>query len=194
MLKKSFLVLIALTATLFASSVEVKDSYVRATPPGLPNSGAFMTIVNNSSKDISLVSAASKIAKAVELHTHDMKDGVMKMYQVPKIDIKANSSLEFKPGGFHVMFIGLNGPLKVGEKVDFSIKLATGETLKVTAPIKTVMGGMMKKKGMSCGAGKCGGSMKKKEMSCGAGKCGGSMKKNATSEKKMSCGQGKCGK
>lgn len=194
MFKKSLLILLALVATTFASSIEVKDSYVRATPPGLPNSGAFMTVVNNSSKDISLVSASSNIAKAVELHTHDMKDGVMKMYQVPKIVVKANSSLEFKPGGFHVMFIGLNAPLKVGGTVDFSIKQANGEITKVSAPIKTVMGGMMhKKKAMSCGAGKCGGSMKK-EMSCGAGKCGGSMKKSGTSEKKMSCGAGKCGK
>lgn len=171
MFKKSLLILLALSATLFASALEVKDSYVRATPPGLPNSAAFMTVVNSTNKDISLISASSKIAKAVELHTHDMKDGVLKMYQVPKIDVKANTSTILKPGGFHVMFIGLNKPLKVGENVDFTLTLSNGESINVTAPIKTVMGGMMhKKKGMSCGEGKCGSSMKK--MSCGQGKCG----------------------
>lgn len=192
-MKKLFLVLMALSISLVASTIEVKDSYVRATPPGLPNSAAFMSIVNKSKNDIALVEAKSTIAKAVELHTHDMKNGVMKMYQVPKIDIKANSTVTLQPGGFHVMLIGLTQPLKVDEKVNFTFKFSDGQEIKITAPIKTVMAGM--KKGMakgSCGAGKCGAGMmkgQKKEGSCGAGKCGAGMMK-----KSGNCGQGKCGK
>lgn len=187
-MKKFIALLFATVISLSASSIEVNDAYARATPPVLPNSAAFMEIKNNSDKDIALVDAKSDISDVVELHTHDMKDGVMKMYQVPKIDIKANSSTVLKPGGFHVMLLGLKQkPLKVGEKVDITLVFSNGEKIAVSAAVKTVMGGM-KHKGMkkgSCGQGKCGSNMKKG--SCGQGKCGSNMKKG------MSCGQGKCG-
>lgn len=141
-MKKTLLGLLVAGTALFASSIEVKDSYVRATPPGLPNSAAFMTVVNISDKDIAIVKATSKVSKVVELHTHDMKDGVMKMYQVPKIDVAANSETVLKPGGFHIMLIGLYNPLKVGENVELTLELSNGETKNITAPVKTVMGGM----------------------------------------------------
>lgn len=133
-------------STLFASSIEIKDAYVRATPPGLPNSAAFMKVQNTSTQDINIVKASSTIAKFVELHTHDMKNGVMKMYQVPKITVPKNGEVTLQPGGFHVMLIGLFKPLKKGEKVTFTLELANGETKTITAPIKSVMSGMNHKK------------------------------------------------
>ncbi len=184
MLKRISLFLMVFVVSSFAANIEIKDAYVRATPPGLPNSATFLTIVNNSNKDISLVKVTSNIAKNVELHTHDMKNGIMKMYQVPKIDVKANAQTVLKPGGYHVMLIGLNKALKVGQEVEFTFIFSNDDKVSVTAPIKTVMGGMMKKhskmKTMSCGSGKCGSGMKKSEkksMSCGSGKCGAGMKK-----------------
>jgi copper(I)-binding protein len=145
-MKKLIAVTILSISTLLASNIEVKDAYVRATPPGLPNSAAFMTVVNDTSKDLTIVKASSNIAKAVELHTHDMSNGVMRMYQVPKVTIPKNGKTVFQPGGFHVMFIGLFNPLKTGKTVTFTLYLSNGETKTITAPIKTVMGGMMHKK------------------------------------------------
>jgi copper(I)-binding protein len=158
-MKKILLLALLSAATLFASNIEVKDAYVRATPPGLPNSAAFMIVENNTDKDISIVKATSNVSKIVELHTHSMKDGVMKMYQVPKIDILAKNQTELKPGGYHIMLIGLHNPLKVEDEVTLTLEFSNGQTKTIVAPIKSVMGGMMKKqmkKGMSCGSGKCG--------------------------------------
>jgi periplasmic copper chaperone A len=168
---KKFLLLALLSAsTLFASNIEVKDAYARATPPGLPNSAAFMTIENKTDKNIALTKATSNVSKVAEL---SMTDGVMKMYQVPKIDIPANGETALKPGGFHVMLIGLHKPLKEKEKVTITLYFSNGENKTITIPVKTVMDGMMEKG--SCGSGKCGSakkSTKKKAMSCGTGKCG----------------------
>jgi len=132
-------------STLLASTISINDAYVRATPPGLPNSAAFMTVKNETSKDINIVKASSKVAKYVELHTHNMKNGVMKMYQVPQITVPKNGKVVLQPGGFHVMLIGLYQPLKKGESVTFTLELANGETKTITAPIKSVMGGMKHK-------------------------------------------------
>lgn len=141
---KKFLVLIMFSISmLFANDINITNAYVRATPPNLPNSAAFMSIKNNSIKDISIISASSNISKVVELHTHKkMQDGTMKMYQVPQIKISANKETKLKPGGFHIMFIGLKQALKVGNNVTMTLKFSNGETKVITAPIKTVMSGM----------------------------------------------------
>lgn len=141
-MKKLILAGLLGVSTLLASNIKVENPYVRATPPNLPNSAAFMTVSNNSDKAVAIVKASSSVSKVVELHTHDMKDGVMKMYQVAKIDVPANGKVNLKPGGFHVMLIGLNNPLKEGENVSFTLEFSNGETQTITAPVKKVMSGM----------------------------------------------------
>jgi periplasmic copper chaperone A len=142
-MKKLFMVLILLSlSSLLAKDIKIEDAYVRATPPNLPNSAAFMTVKNDSDKNIAIIKAFSNVSNAVELHIHQMKNGIMKMYPVPKIDIPAHGQTVLKPGGFHIMFIGLHHPLKKGESVILTLKFSNGEEQTVTAPIKTVMGGM----------------------------------------------------
>ncbi|RXJ87836.1 copper chaperone PCu(A)C [Arcobacter sp. CECT 8985] len=144
MKKITLFVLLSISA-IFASDLKIEDAYVRATPPGLQNSAAFMTIKNSSDENIALLKAKSNVSKVVELHTHQMKNGIMKMYQVPKIDIAAKGETTLKPGGFHIMLIGLKHPLKVGENVDLTLEFSNGKSQKVSAKIKTVMGGMKMK-------------------------------------------------
>ena len=141
-MKKFMLAILVSVCTLVASEIKVENPYVRATPPHLPNSAAFMSVINDSNSDIAIIKASSNVSKVVELHTHDMKDGVMKMYQVPQINIPANGKTVLKPGGFHIMFIGLNQPLKVGNEVSLTLEFSNGETKTITAPIKKVMAGM----------------------------------------------------
>lgn len=151
-MKKTVYSLLLATASLFASGIEIDDAYVRATPPNLPNSAAFMKIENDSKQDVALLWAKSDAANVVELHTHDMKDGVMKMYQVPQIDIKADSETILQPGGYHIMLIGLKQkPLKEGEKVTLTLGFSNGDEKTITVPVKTVMNGMMNHKNMSHG-------------------------------------------
>ncbi len=148
-MKKLVLSALLSVSTLLASNIEVEDAYVRATPPNLPNSAAFMKVENNTDKEVSIVKAYSDIAKVVELHTHDMKDGVMKMYQVPKIIVPANGETILKPGGFHIMLIGLKQSLKKGKEVSLTLEFSNGESQTITAPIKSVMGGMKHHKHMN---------------------------------------------
>ena len=140
-LKLLMILMLAISST-WASSLMVNSAYVRATPPGVPNSAAFMMLMNHSDKDISVVGASSSVAKTLELHTHDMVNGVMRMYQVEKIDVEKNGHTMLKPGGFHIMFLGLNKPLAEGENVDLELTLSNGEKIKLEAPVKKVMSGM----------------------------------------------------
>jgi len=151
-MKKLALTFLFLATCVFASSIKVDNAYARATPPNLPNSAAFMEIKNESKQDVALVWAKSTASNVVELHTHDMKDGVMTMYQVPKIDIKANSTTVLQPGGFHVMLIDLvQKPLKENDEITLTLGFSNGEEQTLKIPVKTVMGGMMQQNSMKHG-------------------------------------------
>ena len=148
-LLKTLMGILALTLisnSSFAGSVTVMHPYVRAVPSGHPNSAAFMVLKNTSEQDRALVSARSNISKVVELHTHKKEGGMMRMRQVKQIDIKAGSKTVLKPGGLHVMFIGLKQQLKAGDKVELELEFDDGSTEKLTAPVKMVAGMHKKKK------------------------------------------------
>ena len=70
----------------------------------------------------------------------------MRMRQIDKIVVKANSETVLKPGGLHIMFIGLKQPFKAGNNVDLELEFDNGEKIKLTAPIKMVAGMMKMKK------------------------------------------------
>ena len=137
----SILALTLISSTSYAAgSVSVVNPYVRAVAAGHPNSAAFMLLKNSSSQDRALVKAVSSVSKVVELHTHKKEGGMMRMRQVDKMVIKAKSETVLKPGGLHIMFIGLKQELKVGNKVDLELEFDNGEIIKFAAPIKMVAG------------------------------------------------------
>lgn len=130
-----------------ADEVEVHKPYVRAVPPNTPNSAAFMTLMNKGGVH-AVVRAESDVSKVVELHTHVKEGGMMKMRQVEKIDVAANAKTMLKPGGLHVMFLGLKQPLNEGDQVQFKLIFEDGSETTVTAPVKKVMAGMKMGNGM----------------------------------------------
>lgn len=152
MLKKVFLFSTVALSLLIAGNIEIKDAYVRAVPPSLPNSASFMKIINHSNQVIYLNRADSSLAKSLELHEHTMKNGMMVMSQVPNIKIPANSMVTLKPGGYHIMFIDLKRHIKNNDLVKkIDLYFSNGEKIELkNVPVKSVMGGMnmnqMKKK------------------------------------------------
>ena len=101
-----------------------------------------MSIKNESSFDINIIKVTSKVAQYVELHTHDMQNGVMKMYQVPSITIPKKGKVVLQPSGFHIMLIGLYQTLSKEENVPFTLEFSNGEVKTIIAPVKSVMNGM----------------------------------------------------
>lgn len=120
----------------------VKAPYARAVPPGQPNSAVFMQLQNKDQQAHALVKAVSQVAEVVELHNHVNEGGIMKMRQVAQIDLPAGETVELKPGGFHIMLIGLKQPLQPNAMIDLSLTFEEGTTVTVTAPIKEIVAPM----------------------------------------------------
>ena len=103
------------------AQVQIEKPWARATAPGAKVAGGYMLMRNQGAAD-RLVSASSPAAAKVELHVHVNDNGVMKMREVPGYDVPAKGDFELKPGGAHLMFIGIKGPFKEGGKVPVKLK------------------------------------------------------------------------
>jgi periplasmic copper chaperone A len=86
------------------------------------NSAIYMVLVNGSSVDDELLSVSSDVAEAVELHESKVgSNGEMQMIPQSSVPVAAGAEVEFKPGGLHVMFIGLKQDLKVGDQFEVTL-------------------------------------------------------------------------
>jgi copper(I)-binding protein len=115
-------------------SVENPMSFVAAAGD---NGGVFLTVVNNGAQADRLVSAESDAAMKVEIHETIDDKGVMRMIHRPEgFAVPAGGRLELKPGGKHIMLMGLKSPLEAGKSVDLVLNFEVQGPVKVTAPIK----------------------------------------------------------
>ena len=115
-------------------AITIDHAWARATPGAVKNSAAFMTFDNKGAAD-KLISVTGTIAKEIQIHSMITEAGVMKMREITALDIPANGKAELKPGGFHVMLIGIPDGLKEGTKFPLKLKFEkAGEvTVQVTA-------------------------------------------------------------
>ena len=80
--------------------------------------GGFMKITNTGTEPDRLIGGTAEIAKTFEVHEMKMEGSTMKMRALEKgLEIKPGETVELKPGGYHVMFIDLQKPIKDGENL-----------------------------------------------------------------------------
>ncbi len=116
------------------ADVTVADAWVRATVPQQMATGAFMRLTSGS--DMRLVGADSPLASVVEIHEMIMDGNVMKMNAVPGVDLPAGKTVELKPGGYHVMLMGLKQQVKDGDEVPVSIVVEAADGARQTIELK----------------------------------------------------------
>ena len=110
--------------------------WVRASAPGQKNGAGYVQIQNKGGQTDRLISATTANVGRVELHTIINENGVAKMRQVQGIDVAAGAGATLAPGGFHIMFMGLNAPFKVGEVVPVTLRFEKAGEVKVDFEIK----------------------------------------------------------
>jgi copper(I)-binding protein len=110
---------LSLTAsTAFADSeIKVMHSTAFETAPTAMAGGGFMHIMNSGDTDDTLIDVRADYPR-VELHTTEFDDGVAKMMHVEGIPVPAGGMATLEPGGYHVMFMGLQGtPFALGDMI-----------------------------------------------------------------------------
>lgn len=103
-----------------------------------PMSAAFMTITNTTGEEVRLTGGSTNASTTVEIH--EVVDGTMRPIDGGLV-IAAGDTSTLKPGGNHVMLMGLTRDLEAGDEVELTLTFSDGESLKVMAPVKDVASG-----------------------------------------------------
>lgn len=101
------------------------------------NSAAYFKVMNHAKADDKIIDAKADVSKRVEIHTHIHDNGVMRMRRVKGgVDIKAGSEVMFKPGGYHIMLIGLKAKLVEGQKFPLTLIFEKAGAQQITVEVK----------------------------------------------------------
>ena len=117
------------------AEVIVTEATVRLLPPGVPNTAAYFSIQNHSDTSQILVGASADFASRAEIHNHIMVNDMMRMQQQSEVVVQPGESVQFTPGGLHIMLFGLKQPLREGQSVTFSLQTKEGESISIIAKV-----------------------------------------------------------
>ena len=127
---------LALSAATAWADIRVEQPYARATGPGQRAGGGYLLLENTGKAADRLLSVRADVSASVELHTMSMDGDVMRMRELDGIDVPAGQRVELKPGGMHIMFMGLKAPLKAGDTFPATLTFQKAGQVKVTVTVK----------------------------------------------------------
>ncbi len=125
----------------------IEHPWARASAGTAANGAAYMTITTKGNSADRLLEAASPVAAKVELHTHVIDGDVMRMRPVGAIEVNVGEPAVLKPGGLHVMLIGLKAPLQEGAKFPMTLSFEKAGTTTVEVQVEAAGAGGSHDKG-----------------------------------------------
>lgn len=135
----ALLLLMLLSGPATAHGYEIGDLVIdhlwsRAT--SARNGATYMILVNEGEEADRLVKAASPVATKAELHIHLMENNVMKMRPVEAVEMHPGEPTVLWPGGLHIMLIGLNKPLEVGDSFPLTLTFEKAGSVEVEVNVE----------------------------------------------------------
>ena len=103
-------------------SLDIVEPWARATPLTAQTGGGFVVIANKSTSPDRLITAKSPAANKVEIHEMKMDGNVMRMRELDSgLEIPPGATVQMKPGGIHIMFMGLKAPFAKDAKIPVTL-------------------------------------------------------------------------
>lgn len=116
------------------SVATASDALCRPTPNGRQMTGCYVTITTTG--DDRLVSVSTPVANRVEIHETKMESGMMMMRELEEgLPLPANQTVQLKPGGDHIMLLGVTEPLTTGQTVPLTLRFATAKPVEIIATV-----------------------------------------------------------
>ena len=124
------------------SAMTTKDMWVKAADSGM--TASFGMVTNPTAKDIRVIGATSpQYSSMLQLHEVVMNSETNSMVMQEKekgFVIPAGETVMLKPGGDHLMFMGVKKPITAGATIPITLIGSNGEQLKFRALAKVYSG------------------------------------------------------
>lgn len=116
-----------------AGTIVVERAWARASLTA--NGAAYVSIQNTGKSTDHLVGIRTTFAKRAELHTHLMDKGIMRMRPLKAIELSPGAPAVMRPGGNHIMLMGLRRKLKEGEWFPITLRFAKAGEITVMVTV-----------------------------------------------------------
>ncbi len=121
MMQRAVYFIAALLPLAAHAGVTATDAWVRGTVPAQKTTGAFVTLTSTDAAK--LVAVSTPVAKSAEIHSSEEHAGVMHMQAVDAVPLAKGARVELRPGGFHIMLVGLTKRLAAGDQVPLTLTI-----------------------------------------------------------------------
>ena len=134
------IILMTITSISFAETLNFKglvieDFWIKSSIGSHKMTSGYLKIKNTNNFDERLTSVVSDFSKKTELHQMDVKNDIMIMKKLVKgLIIKAKSETVLKPGGYHLMFLNLNNPVKITNSYKVNLFFENSGSFAVNMP------------------------------------------------------------
>lgn len=120
-----------------SGDITVTDAWARPAATG-QNSAVYFVVKNSTSADEKIVGVGGDAAKMIQTHETMLDaDSVASMHHMPEIAVPAGGSIDFEPGGLHVMLMNLNADLKPGDLVTITLHFENHPDMLVEAEVRS---------------------------------------------------------
>ncbi|GAB5413337.1 MAG: hypothetical protein Cons2KO_09400 [Congregibacter sp.] len=110
-----------------STDLALSDAWVRAMPPTQKMTAAYFELGNRSAFPISVTAVSSPLGDA-SLHETQLVDGRSTMRPVETLRVATGTSVALKPGGLHVMLMGLDQAPQVGDIIEVCVSYVVEKT------------------------------------------------------------------
>ena len=122
-------------ATVVSGNLHIEGAWARPTIQELPGA-VYLAITNEGDQPDRLTGVQTDIATA-EIHESQMEGDIMKMVPLPEgIEIPAHGKIDIRPGGYHIMLLGINRELKPGDKFEIVLEFENSPSATVEVTVK----------------------------------------------------------
>jgi copper(I)-binding protein len=125
-----------LPVALRADGAMVTQAWAPPSLAGARNGVAYFTLVFPPGPPDTLLGASTPVAGKAELHRDAMQDGIMSMRPAGPLPLKPGDTLTLAPGGLHLMLMGLQQPLKPGDRFPITLSFEHRAPLTVEATVE----------------------------------------------------------
>lgn len=112
------------------------DAHMKAIPPGQTRAAVYLRLENTAPRERMIQLVSTPIAGTAEVHRHFHEEGMMKMRAVPHVRVAAKSTLEFSPGGYHIMLLDLAEAPEVGRRFPLTLEFDGAEQLTIEVEVR----------------------------------------------------------
>ena len=125
----NFFILIVLFLVSFGhtsyAELVIDDPWIRSGPPNSKTFSGYLKFTNTSSTEIFIKELKSNAFEKIEMHSSFIEDGISSMKKLNALEIPANSTLNLKPGGYHLMLNSPNKMIKESDLIELMIYFET---------------------------------------------------------------------